>query len=136
MRRAVKRYTMLFEFLMALGILPGCVWSVPTVSVTRWWAGEPTHETDTVLSFGASKKKRGPPPNPLHALLGAFCWNGLKSSATHQDIRTKLIETYIVKVWVSEELPTASFFDISLNRNVYIYFGYPVWTTAERLIIE
>ena len=30
MRRAVKRYTVLLEFLIALGILPGCVWSVPT----------------------------------------------------------------------------------------------------------
>jgi len=30
MRRAVKRYIVLLEFLIALGILPGCVWSVPT----------------------------------------------------------------------------------------------------------
>jgi hypothetical protein len=33
MRRAVKRYTVLLEFLIALGILPGCVWSVPTAGV-------------------------------------------------------------------------------------------------------
>ena len=30
MRRAAKRYIVLLEFLIALGILPGCVWSVPT----------------------------------------------------------------------------------------------------------
>jgi hypothetical protein len=36
MRRAVKRYNVLLEFLIALGILPGCVWSVPTVCVTGW----------------------------------------------------------------------------------------------------
>ena len=29
-RRAAKHYTVLLEFLIALGILPGCVWSVPT----------------------------------------------------------------------------------------------------------
>jgi len=29
-RRAVKRYTVLLEFLIAPRILPGCVWSVPT----------------------------------------------------------------------------------------------------------
>jgi hypothetical protein len=54
MRLAVKRYTVLLEFLIALGILPGCVWSVRTVCVIRrdstpaerpvegdegWWAG-------------------------------------------------------------------------------------------------
>ena len=33
MRRAVKRYTMLLEFLIALEFLPGCVWSVPTARV-------------------------------------------------------------------------------------------------------
>ena len=55
---------------------------------------------------------------------------------TNKDIRTKLIETYIVNVWVSEELPAASLFDISIDGDVHIYFGYPVWTTAERLIIE
>jgi hypothetical protein len=33
-RRAVKRYIVLPEFLIALGILPGHVWSVPTVSVS------------------------------------------------------------------------------------------------------
>jgi hypothetical protein len=32
-RRAVKRYTVLLEFLIALGTLPGCVWSVPTARV-------------------------------------------------------------------------------------------------------
>jgi hypothetical protein len=32
-RRAVKRYTVWLEFLIAPGILPGCVWSVPTVCV-------------------------------------------------------------------------------------------------------
>jgi len=39
MRRAVKSYTVLLEFLIALGILPGCVWSVPTVCVTCAGAG-------------------------------------------------------------------------------------------------
>ena len=30
---------MLLEFLIALGILPGCIWSVPTVCVDLLWAG-------------------------------------------------------------------------------------------------
>jgi hypothetical protein len=33
MRRAVKRYIVSLEFLIVLGILPGCVWSVPTARV-------------------------------------------------------------------------------------------------------
>ena len=51
MRRAVKRYTVLLEFLIALGILPGCVWSVPTAGVMPlqgyWWAGVgQAHDTE------------------------------------------------------------------------------------------
>ena len=73
----------------------------------------------------------------LNVLLAASYQDGLKIiRQKHKAICTKLIETYIVKVWVSEELPTASFFDNSLNRYVHIYFGYPVWTTAKRLIME
>ena len=33
MRRAVKRYTVLLELLIALGILPGCVWTMPKVCI-------------------------------------------------------------------------------------------------------
>ena len=88
-----------------------------------------------MLSFEASKKA-GPAAKPQDALLGAFCWNELKIICNIPGYPYKLIETHIVKVWVSEELPTASLFDISVDRDVYIYFGYPVWTTAERLIME
>ena len=38
MRRAVKHYTVLLEFLIALGILPGCVWSVPMTRISDWAA--------------------------------------------------------------------------------------------------
>ena len=34
----LNRYTVLLEFLMAFGTLPGHARSVPTVRVTRWWA--------------------------------------------------------------------------------------------------
>jgi len=36
---SIKRYTVLLEFLIALGILPRCVWSVPTACVTGAGAG-------------------------------------------------------------------------------------------------
>ena len=51
-------------------------------------------------------------------------------------VRKKSIYTELVEVRVSEDLPAASFFDISIHRHIYIYFGYPVWTTAKRLIME
>jgi hypothetical protein len=46
MRQAVKRYTVLLEFLIALGILPGCVWSVPTICVScgGWEGGAQSQE--------------------------------------------------------------------------------------------
>jgi hypothetical protein len=71
MRRAVKRYTVLLEFLIALGILPGCVWSVPTIRVSGL-AGEPTRETGKTFSLrfrlfrGAYRQIRC----TLHAVLG------------------------------------------------------------------
>jgi len=37
MRRVVKRYTVLLEFRIAPRILPGRVWSVPTVCVCGAW---------------------------------------------------------------------------------------------------
>jgi hypothetical protein len=49
MRRAVKRCIVLLEFLIAHGILPGCVWSVPTVGVSGGLPREPTNETDNVF---------------------------------------------------------------------------------------
>ena len=58
MRRAVKRYTVLLECLIALGILPGCVWSVLTAGVLL-----------SRLFYARVARVR------VHALLAAFIVN-------------------------------------------------------------
>ena len=58
MRRAVKRYTVLLEFLIALGILPSCVWSVPTACVMHLQGYEIQHHF-----AGTSLKPRKVPEN-------------------------------------------------------------------------
>ncbi len=73
MRRAVKRYTVLLEFLIALGILPGRVWSVPTVCVTHWWVGAWTHRGNGKNPKpDKGSKNAARTHRQLHAVLARF----------------------------------------------------------------
>ena len=80
MRGAVKRYTVLLEFLVAPRILPGCVWSVPTVSVScgSWECGFALETEKAESREKAQKTRRVPTVSciiPAHfrdAVLGAI----------------------------------------------------------------
>jgi hypothetical protein len=110
---------------------------LPTARVARWWAGreDATLAEPTSSHANCLKTRRFSPA--ACTLVGRFLLEQVGDHLTmYKDIHTKLIETYIVKVRISEELPTAPFFHTARSRHVYIYFGYPVWATAERLIME
>jgi len=84
MRPAVKCYTVLLEFLIALGILPGYVWSVPTLALCPYghgW-GETGSEAGICPSSETTPKNAYSPSRPagstpalfagVHALLGGI----------------------------------------------------------------
>ena len=53
MRRAVKRYTVLLEFLIALGILPGCVCSVPWTIVKPKLSGRCIYSNKATIDMNS-----------------------------------------------------------------------------------
>jgi len=60
----------LLEFLIALGILTGCVWSVPTAC--GW--GEQGWETDNYHTLETTPKNAHNPSHPVHTVLDSVCW--------------------------------------------------------------
>ena len=64
---------MLLEFLIALGILPGCVWSVPTAGVTGAGAGDgEAVQPEKCSGVENFLKTAQNPQRQVHALLARF----------------------------------------------------------------
>ena len=63
------RYTVLLEFLITLGILPGRVWSAPMARVSGLWAGVDSVWEQEKLEARKMLENAQTPTRQVHALL-------------------------------------------------------------------